>query len=153
MKTDDRFTIIVFSDYAEVQIVNAAVDDVDLQTIKYHDGGTSFSSAFTYVSKVINQFKNKSSSSNLVHQNFAIVFMTDGEDQNSFEEEINTLVDTHHSVIKKFWTFALTDRCESIERLQEINRKMNGSFYDIQSPAGLVPVYAEIATSTTVSIS
>jgi uncharacterized protein YegL len=115
--------------------------------IAYLDGGTSFSAAFSRVAEVINEFKNKSSP-NSIHQNFAIVFMTDGEYENDSDKEIDYLINTHQSVIKKFWTLALGDECSSTEALKKINVKMNGSFYDIQSAAGLVNIYAEVATST-----
>ena len=150
LKTDDRFTIIVFSDYAEVQIEDQTVNHVNVETIKYHDSGTSFSAAFACVAQVIGQFKEKSSP-NLIHQNFAIVFMTDGEDVNNSDNEINQLFNAHKSVIKKFWTLALSDGCRSIEALKKINDKMGGSFYDIQTAAGLVNIYAEVATSTAIS--
>ncbi len=147
LKMEDRFTIIVFSDDTEVKIKGQTVEEIDLEMIAYLDGGTSFSAAFSRVAEVINEFKNKSSP-NSIHQNFAIVFMTDGEYENDSDKEIDYLINTHQSVIKKFWTLALGDECSSTEALKKINVKMNGSFYDIQSAAGLVNIYAEVATST-----
>ncbi|CAF3503358.1 unnamed protein product, partial [Rotaria sp. Silwood2] len=150
LKTEDRFTIIVFSDTAEVQIEDQTVNQVDLEKIKFHDGGTSFSAAFACVVQVISKFKEKPHP-NSIHQNFAIVFMTDGEDEYYSDNEINQLFNTHKSVIKKFWTLELSDGCRSVETLEKINKKMGGSFYDIQNAAGLVTVYAEVATSTAIA--
>lgn len=150
LKTDDRFTIVVFSDYAEIQIKNRTVNDADVRKIKYHDGGTSFKAAFACVAEVISEFE-QTSSSNSIHQNFAIVFMTDGEDENNSDKEINRLLSSHKSVIKKFWTLALSDGCRSIDALEKINRQMGGSFYDIPTAAGLINIYAEVATSTVLS--
>ncbi|UJR09478.1 hypothetical protein I4U23_013716 [Adineta vaga] len=147
LKTDDRFTIIVFSDQTEIKIKGQTVDEVDLEMISYLDGRTSFSAAFTRVAEIINEFKNKPSP-NSIHQNFAIVFMTDGEDENDSTKELDHLINNHKSVIKRFWTLALSDLCSSMETLEKINEKMGGSFYDIQNPAGLLNVYAEVATST-----
>jgi hypothetical protein len=74
--------------------------------------------------------------------------MSDGEDQYP-TSELDRLLKEHNSVIKRFWTLALGDRSNtSFKVLEQINEKMDGSFYDIERSTDLMRIYAEVATST-----
>lgn len=140
LKTQDRITIIVFSDRIANTFSNEEIDNIDVNRIPYLGGLTSFKAAFTRVNECIAQFKEEAV------DNFAIVFMTDGDDEYP-EQELNQLVEAHNNVIQRFWTVALNDGdLHSTEILNQINDRMNGLFYDVKTSHDLIRVYAEVAT-------
>ncbi|CAF3061670.1 unnamed protein product [Rotaria socialis] len=140
LETQDRITIMVFSDRVDNTFSNEEINNVDVNQIPYLGGLTSFKVAFTRVNECIIKFKQQAV------DNFAIVFMSDGDDEYP-EQELNQLVEAHDTVIQRFWTVALNDgELPSTEILKRINDRMNGSFYDVTTSHDLIRVYAEVAT-------
>ncbi|CAF1101993.1 unnamed protein product, partial [Didymodactylos carnosus] len=76
---------------------------------------------------------------------YAIIFMSDGLAPFP-EAELQTLVELHGNVIKKFWTLALGQSDMSI--LKRINEKMDGTFFNLADSSELVEAYAEIARTS-----
>ena len=162
LATNDRITVIVFSSEAKVVLANTPIRQMSEMKIKYPGGNTSFSKAFRAVHNCISEFKMKANSEP-VNENFAIIFMSDGEDTYP-EKELNQLLKEHDPVIKRFWTIALCNNksvfggllrkfkkshlsvSSDKEVLERINIKMNGSFYDVATSADLKQSYAEVAT-------
>jgi uncharacterized protein YegL len=145
LNTNDRITIIVFSDFAQIAYFDEKITEVNVNTIEFPDGGTNFGSAFICVNECINRCRTDITNRN---HDYAIVFMSDGEDRYP-EQELNQLLQAHDSVIKRFWTMSLSDQNSSASQiLERINEKMNGSFYDIETSVDLIKAYAEIASSS-----
>jgi uncharacterized protein YegL len=150
LQTDDRISIIVFSDKIDIPYTDVKINEVDITKIKFLSGGTSFKSAFESVDTCITRSK-RLMSLDSVHESIAIIFMSDGESDYP-EQELNKIIMAHDTVIKKFWTLALGDENHpSMEILKKINDKMNGSFFDIETSMDLARAYAEVATSTIIS--
>jgi uncharacterized protein YegL len=147
LKAGDRITIIIFSEAAKIAFFDEEIQNIDVTRIQYPGGGTSFNAALACVNKCITKSKSKSVLDS-VHNNYAIVFMSDGEAEYP-EKELDRLLKEHDTVIKNFWTLALGDnQALSMEVLKQINDKMNGSFYDVTTSTDLIRVYAEVATSS-----
>jgi uncharacterized protein YegL len=147
LNTADRVTIIVFSDRINRVFFDEDIQYIDVNAIGYLAGGTSFSLAFDDVYRCI-EYCARQAVLNPVHSRFVIVFMSDGEAEYP-EYQLNRLLNNYGSVIKQFWTIALaTNQSVSMNVLQNINRKMNGSFMDIKTSVDLIKAYAEVASST-----
>jgi uncharacterized protein YegL len=147
LKTNDRMTIIVFSSSAELYCSDRDMQQVNLDELRERkpSDSTSFKEAFAFVNTCISNTK-REFGLDTVHNQYAIIFMSDGEGDYP-TGELDKLCNDHSQVIRKFWTLALTGEVDSWEILEEINKKMKGSFYDIETSAKLIPVYAEVATS------
>ncbi|CAF2083948.1 unnamed protein product [Rotaria magnacalcarata] len=162
LKVQDRITIIVFSERTEIVYSDERIQDINVDRILYHGGGTSFHFAFECVNKCITQTKQKILP-NSVYANCAIIFMSDGAAPYP-ENELNLILNDYDTIIKRFWTFALVDdmiikrlgttslannQSSSMQTLEQINEKMKGSFFDIKASTDLVRAYAEVATIDT----
>ncbi|CAF1671615.1 unnamed protein product, partial [Didymodactylos carnosus] len=97
--TEDRITAIKFTHKAVTEYFDQEVKDVNVDSIAYHGGRTDFSIAFAEVNQCITRSKTAASK-------YAIIFMSDGLAPFP-EAELQTLVELHGNVIKKFWTLAL----------------------------------------------
>jgi uncharacterized protein YegL len=151
LATNDRITIIVFTDSAKVAFFNKEIHDINVEDIKFPAGNTSFSAAFECVYDSITIFRGQASSGS-VHESFAIIFMSDGESRYP-EKELDKLFKVHGPVIKRFWTIALGGgEASHTQVLADINTKMNGSFYDVATSADLIKTYAEVASCTELSL-
>jgi uncharacterized protein YegL len=147
LASKDRITVIVFEDSAKVVFSNKEIHDINVKDIKFPSGGTSFSAAFERVNRSISAFRDEASPDSF-HESFAILFMSDGED-NYPKNELDMLFKKHESVIKRFWTIALGGHGTSVAgTLKQINERMNGSFYDVKESADLIQTYAEVASCT-----
>jgi uncharacterized protein YegL len=138
LRTRDHITIISFSDHAKLEYFDEEVNNININSLTYHGGGTSFSAAFTQANECINR-------SQVIGTNYAIIFMSDGEASYP-AHELNTLLRLHQQVIKKFWTLALGHA--SMRVLNQINQQMNGAFFDVEESSRLVEAYAEIARTS-----
>ena len=135
---DDRISIIVFSTIARIVYLNERLDRINVTKIECIGQGTNFAVAFRAVKECIDQ-----SRTNL---QYAIVFMSDGEGVYP-ERELEQLRKTHAAVIKRFWTLSLGDsKPFTVDILEKINKKMNGSFYDVPASTDLIKAYVEVAT-------
>jgi uncharacterized protein YegL len=151
LATNDRITIIVFTESAKIIYLNKEIRDIDVKDIIFPAGNTSFGAAFRCVDDCISAFK-KLESSDSVHESFAIIFMSDGNGD-YFEKELDKLFKEHEPVIKRFWTIALGgDKASHTHVLEKINTKMSGSFYDVATSADLIKIYAEVASCTQLSL-
>ena len=145
-KIEDRITIIAFSSKVRVVYEDTPIEQTDVDKIEFLDGGTSLENAFECLDGCLTSFKPKIST-HPVYENYAIIFMSDGEARFP-EKQLDQILKAHDTVIKRFWTIALgLSEGEPLNNLKRINEKMNGSFYDVTNSADLVQTYAEVACS------
>ncbi|CAF1344064.1 unnamed protein product [Rotaria sordida] len=145
LNTYDRISIIVFSSTANIIYSNEDIQNINVNNISYPGGDTSFHDAFECVDRCI-KYSKRQAVVNSVHNKFAIVFMSDGEGIYP-DYQLKHLLKEHDSVIKRFWTLALgiNQSSSSMNVLEKINAKMNGSFIDIATSVDLIKAYAEVA--------
>lgn len=145
LHTEDRVTIIVFSDHVQCVVGNEDIRYVNIHSVRYLGGGTSFALAFEEVRQCIKHYTGQSRL-NRVHERFAIIFMSDGEAEYP-KTELKRLIPKYQSIIKRFWTVTLSDSAlMPPEVLRRINQTMNGSFMNVQTSKDLIKTYAEIAS-------
>jgi uncharacterized protein YegL len=140
--SSDRITIIVFDSNAKYAYFNEDIKSIDISQIQFTNGGTDFGNAFDLVIKTIRSTQMQSSVYNpLGHSDYIIIFMSDGQAQFPFSQ-METL-SSMKIMINQFWTVALGNT--SMNVLQQINQKMDGTFKELKDSADFVYVYAEIA--------
>ncbi|CAF1618372.1 unnamed protein product [Rotaria magnacalcarata] len=140
--SSDRITIIVFDSQAKYAYFNEDMKSIDITQIKFTDGGTDFGNAFDLVIKAIRNTQIQSSAYNPFGQSdYVIIFMSDG--QGGFPASQMQTLSAIKTMINQFWTVALGDT--SMDVLQQINQKMDGTFKELKDSADFVHVYAEIA--------
>lgn len=145
LSTDDRITIIVFSDVGYNVYFNEKLDQINMNAIQPMDQGTNFSVAFRAVKECIDT--SRTNTNNETSLDYAIVFVSDGEGVYP-QRELDELVNTHRSVIKQFSTLAFgCSRSSTMKTLEKINQKMNGSLHSVTTLTDLLKAYAEIATN------
>ncbi|CAF0938001.1 unnamed protein product [Adineta steineri] len=146
LNTCDRISIIVFSSTANIIYSNEDIRNINVNSICYPGGDTSFRDAFECVSNCMT-YSERHAAHHSVHHKFAIVFMSDGEGLYP-DYELKRLIKEHGPVIKRFWTLALgiNQVSSSMNVLEKINEKMNGSFIDIATSIDLLKAYAEVAS-------
>ncbi|CAF1486752.1 unnamed protein product, partial [Didymodactylos carnosus] len=121
---------------ASIEYFDEEIKDINVDSISFAcDHFTEFGVAFDKVAECIARSKKDDSK-------YAIIFMTDGLGSNP-DNELNTLNGSHGSLIKKFWTLSLGQK--SVTVLEQINAKMNGTYFDVDDSSLLVEAYAEIA--------
>ncbi|CAF1551872.1 unnamed protein product, partial [Didymodactylos carnosus] len=134
--TTDRITIIVFDDKATYAFFNEDLKNVDLSNMNFPRGRTDFENAFQAVVNTIENLKNEKTP-----LDYMIIFMSDGQAPYP-AKQLETLL-TMKDRINQFWTVALGKA--EIQVLEDINKKMDGTFKDIKDSVDLVQAYAEIA--------
>ena len=144
LQTDDRITIIVFSHNARIVYLDEKIDRIYTNRISHINQQADYTIAFETVKVCIEHSRTKA-----VHQrnlDYAIIFISNGQAAYP-EQELEELSREHRSVINQFWTLSLNDDSESPAAgvLGKINKKMNGSFYDVPASTGLIKAYAEVA--------
>jgi uncharacterized protein YegL len=140
--SSDRITIIVFDSHATYAYFNEDIKSIDITQIKFTNGGTDFGNAFDLVIKTIqNRQMSTSAYNHCGNLDYIIIFMSDGQGGFPFSQ-MQTL-STMKNLIDQFWTVALGNT--SMDVLQQINHKMDGTFKELEDSADFVHVYAEIA--------
>jgi uncharacterized protein YegL len=138
----DRVTIIVFDSHASYAYFNEDIKLIDITQIKFTNGGTCFDKAFDLVIKTIRNTQARNSTFDpFGHSEYIIIFMSDGQAEFPYNQ-METL-STMKTIINQFWTVALGNT--SMDVLQRINKKMDGTFKELKDSADFVYVYAEIA--------
>ncbi|CAF3979690.1 unnamed protein product [Rotaria magnacalcarata] len=140
--SSDRITIIVFDSHAKYAYFNEEMKSIDITKIEFTNGGTDFSNAFDLVIKTIRNTQSQTSAYNpFGHSDYVIIFMSDG--QGGFPVSQMETLSAMKTMINQFWTVALGDT--SMNVLQQINQKMDGTFKELTDSTDFVCVYAEIA--------
>ncbi|CAF0823820.1 unnamed protein product [Didymodactylos carnosus] len=137
--TDDRITVLVFTDSVSPIFINEELKYVDTAKIRYTGGGTDFAAVFTYVPRVIELLRQDR---NFCKFQNIVIFMSDGAGHYP-TTELNYLRNNYQSVICKFWTVALGTHDTNV--LAAINATMNGEYKNIKESCELAQAYAEIA--------
>ncbi|CAF1241505.1 unnamed protein product [Didymodactylos carnosus] len=140
--SSDRITIIVFNSNAKYAYFNEDMKSIDITKIEFTSGRTDFGNAFDLVIKTIRNTQMQSSAYNpFEHSDYVIIFMSDG--QRGFPFSQMETLSAMKIMINQFWTVALGNT--SMNVLQQINQKMNGTFKELKDSTDFVYAYAEIA--------
>lgn len=144
LNTTDRITIITFSDTADFTYFNEEIGNIKVGSFDSPSGGTDFHLPFMRVNECIQRFQ----TNNTNDMKHAIIFMTDGDAEYP-NKELEKLFNEHGANIR-FWTLALGSGIDEHAKMvvEQINHKMNGSYYTLAASSELSQTFAEIATNT-----
>lgn len=144
-QTTDRISIIIFGSTASFACINEELKSCDvLAQIKTKEntvgGGTDFAHPLSLIGEAIETAnKNKEQGISMFQ---SVVFLTDGEASYP-QEQLDALTAGSGKDISNFWSMGLGNN--EFPVLEQINKKMNGQFINIENTSDLVTVYAEIA--------